>query len=151
MIYKHEFHAMGCKILALVETDPRPSILDEIPGWFEEWEQSLSRFRSDSELCRLNQNLNPGSPIPVSEVLWDVYQTSLEAERLTEGSVNPLILDALIYAGYDKSFEQILNEHTRFVSDFDPSVPSLEDVIVDKSTKTIKLPKGVQLIRQWRD
>jgi FAD:protein FMN transferase len=143
MIYKNEFHAMGCKNLALVETDFHPSLLDEVPVWFEEWEQALSRFRSDSELSQLN--LNPGSPIPVSQVLWDVFQDSLEAEQLTQGLVNPLILDALVYAGYEKSFDQFQIESATLFSEVDVSVPLLNQVISDESSKTICLPQGARL------
>ncbi len=45
---------MGSKVVALLDAgDPAPMI-DQVQLWFEEWEQSLSRFRLDSELCRLN-------------------------------------------------------------------------------------------------
>jgi len=114
---------MGCKTLTVVDTDFRPSMLDDVPVWFEEWEQALSRFRSDSELCQLN--LNPGSPVPVSQILWDVFQGSLEGERLTQGLVNPLILDVLVYAGYKKSFDRFQIENTTFFSEVEVSVPLL--------------------------
>ena len=143
MIYNHEFHAMSCKILAIIDTDSRPSMLDEVPVWFEEWEQDLSRFRSDSELSQLN--LNSGSPITVSQALWDVFQSSLDAERLTQGLVNPLILDALVYAGYEKSFDRFQIESATYFSDAEVSVPSLSQVISDESSKTICLPQGARL------
>ncbi len=139
MIHSYEFHAMGCKTLAIIDSDTRPSILDDVPKWFEGWEQALSRFRSDSELSQLN--LNSGTPVPVSQALWDVFQGSLEAERLTEGLVNPLILDALVYAGYEKSFDRFQIESTTYFTEVDVSVPLLKQVISDESNKTICLPQ----------
>ena len=54
MIHSIEFHAMGSQILAAVESLPRPGCLDAIPGWFEAWENTFSRFRADSELNMTN-------------------------------------------------------------------------------------------------
>jgi thiamine biosynthesis lipoprotein len=145
MIYKHEFHAMGCKILALIDSGFCPSILGEVSNWFEDWEQVLSRFRSDSELSQLNLNSNPGSPMPVSQTLWDVYQASVDAVQLTGGLVNPLILDALVHAGYDRSFDHFLIETTSSLPDIDITVPSFNDVITKELDRTICLPEGSHL------
>jgi thiamine biosynthesis lipoprotein ApbE len=92
------FRAMGGEMLAILEgeTDSPPSILDKVPGWFEEWEQALSRFRSDSELSRLNQTFD--QPVEVSDTLWDVFQYALSAETITNGLVTPTVLDALLEA-----------------------------------------------------
>ncbi len=95
---------MGCGMLAAVESDEeRPAILEQVPGWFEEWEQALSRFRPDSELSQLNRSA--GKLFNASPVLWSVYQAALEAERRSAGLVTPTLLDALKQAGYVQSFE----------------------------------------------
>jgi thiamine biosynthesis lipoprotein len=143
MIQRLEFHAMGSQMLAIVEGESRPSILAQVPIWFEEWEGALSRFRSDSELSRLN--LNAGYPVRVSQALWDVFQASLEAERVTNGLVNPLILDALIYAGYGQSFDLIFTDPYDNYPDLEAGIPSLDQIIADASTRTIFLPKGMHL------
>jgi thiamine biosynthesis lipoprotein len=143
MIHRLEFHAMGCRMEALIDNDSRPDILNEVPAWFEEWEQVLSRFRIDSELSRLN--LSAGHAVPVSQVLWDVFEVSREAEKLTNGLVNPLILDALIHAGYDQSFEHSSFDTQRFLPNLEADVPSLRDVIADDDARSIFLPKGMQL------
>ena len=145
MMHNHEFHAMGCKNLVIVDADVRPSILDEVPVWFEEWEQTLSRFRLDSELSQLNQKATLGSSVQVSQDLWDVFQASKKAERLTGGLVNPLILDALVLAGYGKSFDRLQIETTPYLSEINASVPSLKDVFADEVAKTICLPNDAHL------
>ena len=94
---------MGCDMLAVVECETATDILSHVPEWFEEWEQSLSRFRYDSELTRLNQTHE--QPVRVSETLWDVYQTAHKAEQTTNGLVTPTLLDAVIEAGYDRPFD----------------------------------------------
>ena len=132
-------------MLAVADIDPPPSALQDVPLWFEDWEQVLSRFRSDSELCQLNIN-NNGRMIPVSQTLWDVYQASLEAEHLTGGLVNPLVYDALLHAGYDRTFDSILSSGPYFVLDNDPVIPvSLAEVTTDVITRSICLPHGLHL------
>src|SRR5207253_804834 len=62
------FRAMGSEMLAAVDSDePRAGALpSEVPAWFAEWEQTLSRFKEDSELSRLNR-AGGSSPVPVSD------------------------------------------------------------------------------------
>lgn len=143
MMHRNEFHAMASKMQAIVDSDSAPGILQDVPVWFEEWEQALSRFRSDSELVRLN--MQAGHSVRVSEILWNVFQTSIEAERLTGGLVNPLILDALICAGYDETFERISSNPRRFFPDLEADVPSLTAVAADAEARTIALPHGSHL------
>ena len=104
---KIEFRAMGSRMLALVDSNSGEAdeILNRLPAWFEEWEQSLSRFRPGNELDRLNHS--DGRPMAVSQTLWDVFQAACNAEKFTSGLVTPTVLDALVSAGYDRSFESL--------------------------------------------
>ncbi len=135
---------MGCLMVAIVDSPERPPALEELPVQLEAWEQALSRFRSDSELCELN--CHPGEAVAVSQVLWDVFQTSREAEWQTGGLVNPLIADSLVHAGYTRSFDEMLaGEFSLDVAAGVPEVPSLGDVIADPAARTICLPSGSRL------
>lgn len=136
---------MGCRMQAMVETEgPEfPGILKEVTSSFEDWEQSLSRFRSDSELCQLNGGY--GSPTRVSDTLWEVFQTSLAAERLSGGLVSPLVLDALLAAGYDRSFDRMFSEDPRLALEAEPVCAPLADVSVDPVARTLTLPAGHRL------
>jgi FAD:protein FMN transferase len=98
-----EFHAMGCEMFVAVDVDGpgARAALAEVPRWFETWEQSLSRFRENSELSALNRK--PGRAVHVSETLWQVTRLSLRAGAQSEGLITPTILDALEAAGYDRS------------------------------------------------
>jgi thiamine biosynthesis lipoprotein len=103
MLHRLEFRAMGCEMLAVVDGKSGPLLFERVPKWFEEWEQTLSRFRFDSELSSLNQTHE--QPVHVSETLWDVLQAALTAEQMTDGLVTPTLLDAIIKAGYDRPFD----------------------------------------------
>ncbi len=139
-----EFRAMGSRIVAAVDSEERPEALDRLPVEFEAWEQALSRFRNDSELCELNRRA--GSPTEVSQVLWDVFYAARRADHLTGGLVNPLIMDALTWAGYDRSFEKL--DMPRMEPD--PArapgvIPPLESVVSDAAGRALSLPAGSQL------
>jgi FAD:protein FMN transferase len=143
MLQRLEFRAMGCEMLAVVDRETVPPLLAEVPDWFEEWEQALSRFRYDSELTQLNQVHE--RPVRVSQTLWDVFQVAQKAEQLTNGLVTPTLLDAIIEAGYDRPFDELPHLAT-FESDPVISMPRpLTAITVNASARTITLPDGVGL------
>ncbi len=145
MIHRLEFRAMGCQMLAVIDSQgPKaPAILEQVPAWFEEWEQCLSRFRGDSELCQLNSR--SGELVQVSETLWEVFQAAKQAEKLTGGLVSPLILDALMHAGYDRTFERLFESTPHFLPEAGPTQDTLDAVEADETSSTIRLPHGVRL------
>ena len=145
MFHRLPFRAMGGEMLAILEggTDSPPSILDEVPCWFEEWEQTLSRFRTDSELSRLNQTFD--QPVKVSDTLWDVFQYALSAETVTNGLVTPTVLDAMLEAGYDQNFENLPRQQQKKERSVSKAINQLSFVLWDETSQTICLPQGVRL------
>jgi FAD:protein FMN transferase len=145
MLHRLPFRAMGGEMLAILEgdADSPPSIMDEVPGWFEGWEQALSRFRADSELSRLNRTFD--QPVKVSDTLWDVFQYALSAETLTNGLVTPTVLDAMLEAGYDQSFDTLPRYQSQYGLQVLSVVNRLSVVTWDERSKTICLPNGVRL------
>jgi thiamine biosynthesis lipoprotein len=145
MIKKHEFKAMGCHMLAALDlpVEKSPTQLEQVPGWFETWEQSLSRFSETSELTKLNSSA--GRPFQVSDTLWEVIQTALESERLSFGLVTPTVLDALVMAGYDRSFDQLTPAPSILMMDRFAPVGLLSEVLLDETCRTVCLPPGLRL------
>lgn len=143
MIHKLEFRAMGCQMLATVDSPSLPAELDDVPVWFEEWEQSLSRFRPDSELSNVNRQA--GAPTRVSQVFADVFETATYAEKNSGGLVTPILLDALVQAGYDRSFNLLPLRPTIAYADTLLCQPRLDEVSWDASTRTICLPHDLHL------
>jgi len=140
-----EFKAMGSHILAALESDSleAENALQAVPVWFEEWEQSLSRFRADSELSCLNRA--GGRQVPVSDTLWEVFQVARRSEQETAGLVRPTLLDALLEAGYDRSFEslQLHSGPSRIVG---VKVAGLaENVICDPASRSLNPEEGTHL------
>ncbi len=143
MLHRRPFRAMGCQMLAVVERESAevPEILEQVPAWFEFWEQSLSRFRHDSELSRLNRMSD--QPVPVSQAMWEVFQAALVADRATGGLVTPTVLDAVVMAGYDRPFDQ-LPPNVGY-SDLWTEIQPLSLVLHEEATRSICLPPGVHL------
>lgn len=143
MLHRLEFRAMGSEMLAAIESESRPALLSKVPEWFEEWEQTLSRFRFDSELMRLNQTRE--QPVGISETLWDVLQTALRAEKITDGLVTPSLLDAIIEAGYDRPFDVLPHETThKPIPNLTVALP-MTAITIDDMNRRITLPAGMSL------
>jgi FAD:protein FMN transferase len=143
MIYKVEFHAMGCQMSALLETSPdKKEVLGQVPLWFEEWEAVLSRFRPESELNRINART--GIALEISPTLSSVLRLAQKMEQASDGLVTPVILPALEAAGYTHSFEPGLR--------YNPSMPliplpiaSLAEMKLNATHRRVTLPPGMHL------
>jgi thiamine biosynthesis lipoprotein len=107
MMQQIEFRAMHCQMSAMVDSSsPRVAErLTQVPKWFANWEQRLTRFQPDSELSQLNRRA--GQTVPVSSLMKEVLQAAQQAVQESGGLVTPTILEALEIAGYDHSFESL--------------------------------------------
>ena len=145
------FHAMGCHMLAALDSEAQAARdgLANVPGWFADWEQRLSRFRHDSELSQLNRVA--GMPVEVSGVLWGVVQAALEAAQHSDGLVTPTMLRELERAGYDRSFDILRSDGgpaepgpSRCGNNVSPAV-DWSTIICDAATRTIRIPPTARL------
>jgi len=145
MLHRLPFRAMGCEMLAILEhdSDSAPDILMDVPNWFEEWEQSLSRFRLNSELSIINRTFD--QPIEVSRTFWDVFQSAQWAYEFSGGLVNPTILDAVIDAGYDRPFDELDHYQSNINVPVLTRSHPLSIVMTDPTARTITLPQGLRL------
>jgi FAD:protein FMN transferase len=137
---------MGCRIEALTESesDHARDLLEKLPGWFEEWEQTLSRFLPDSELTQLN--LHPEVPTLVSETLWEVLFHALNMEKESGGLVSPTLLNAMVACGYDRDFE-LMNSNSQniWLDSYLPAKLTSSDISLDSDSRTVYIPYGLQL------
>jgi thiamine biosynthesis lipoprotein len=70
-------------------------------AFLERFDAALSRFRPESELCRLNAAQTP--EVMVSPLLRVAVASGLWAAGLTGGLVDPTLVPALERAGYDRT------------------------------------------------
>ena len=158
----HRFVAMGsdCAItIASTDTAQARVLADQGEATVRQLEALWSRFRPDSELMMLNDAA--GSAFGVSPDTFAAVGYALEAWRLTDGLFDPTLLDALIAAGYDRSFDTLPSESrnergladsevsgpavidSRHVSGYE--VPAPPEVQFDDETFSITLPAGLRL------
>jgi FAD:protein FMN transferase len=105
VIERHAFRAMGTDIELFVRTSngSASDAFDAVEAEFERLEQIMSRFRPDSELSRLNR----AGALEVSAELAHVIELALAAREQTAGRFDPCVHDALVAAGYDRTFAEL--------------------------------------------
>ena len=89
------FDCMGTTVRLLTDE------ADECRAFLEHFDATLSRFRPDSELCRLNAD--PREEVPVSGLLHAAISAGLLAAELTNGLVDPTLVAQLEAIGYDRT------------------------------------------------
>jgi FAD:protein FMN transferase len=102
-VIARRFRAMGTDVELLVDAEHAARALDAAEDEFHRLEALLSRFRPASELSRLNdqRSLEPGPD------LLEAVELALLARVRTGGRFDPTVHDALVAAGYDRSFELV--------------------------------------------
>jgi thiamine biosynthesis lipoprotein len=104
------FRAMGTEVeLFLDASEGAEALLAEGEHEFERLESLLSRFRPDSELSRLNRERS----LEVGDDLLELVRLSLDARDRTGGRFDPTVHDALVAAGYDRTFDDVVREPDR--------------------------------------
>ena len=106
---RRAFHAMGTEVELLL--DAEPSAESEVAfahaeREFERLEAMLSRFRPDSQLSALNRS----GVLDAGPDLVAVTRLAVEARERTGGLFDPTVHDALVAAGYDRTFDEVLPE-----------------------------------------
>lgn len=104
---------------------------------------ACSRFRPDSELCRLNAAA--GHETPVGPLLFSALEVALEAAHSTDGLVDPTVGANLRLAGYDRTFAELRLRDGRHVHATFPPVAGWRSVTLDARRCTVRTPAGVEL------
>jgi thiamine biosynthesis lipoprotein len=135
------FRAMGTDVEVLLDADPgerAEQALDRAEAEFERLEQVMSRFRDDSELSRLNRD---GRIDGASHDLARVVALALAAREETGGRFDPTVHDAVVAAGYDRTFDAVAPDSPS--APRDPAPRCGGGVRVDGTT--IELEPGIRL------
>lgn len=104
---RRTFAAMGTEVELLLDAEPSAegdTALARAERAFERLEALLSRFRPDSELSALNRL---GS-LEAGDDLVAVAALALEARERTGGLFDPTVHNALVAAGYDRTFDELV-------------------------------------------
>lgn len=131
------FRSMGTNITVFAPIADRDASLALVRGVFTAWDARFSRFRSDSELSRLNASA--GTRFAASSSMLEVVAASLVAARVTDGLFDPTLLHRIVGLGYDDQFERLPTDR--------PAPPMDEwqpgrwaEIGVDRTAGWIELP-----------
>jgi thiamine biosynthesis lipoprotein len=136
------FDCMGTHVRLLVDD------ATECRAFLERFDAALSRFRPDSELCRLNAATE--SEVPASPLLRTAISAGLTAAELTDGLVDPTLVAQLEAAGYDRTRrepELPLAEALATAPARRPAAPNADEPwrAVAVGERTVTRPPGLRL------
>lgn len=103
---------------------------------------AASRFRSDSDLSRLNAAA--GSEVVVGHDLFEAIEVALAMAAATDGLVDPTVGEAMNLLGYDRDFADVLSGVD---GDLPPerAVPGWRSVSIDPGRRCVRLPAHASL------
>lgn len=138
------FTAMGTTIAVFVPLQSLLAGAQAVRGLFSLWEETLSRFRADSDLSILNGRA--GQPSPVSALLYEVLSAAISAAERSGGLYDPTLLAQMSRIGYDRSFEAGLAT-TAEPRDDRPRTGDWRSIRIDRGLRTVELPleSGIDL------
>ena len=104
-MYNYRFNSMSTIVQISIDYELFANDMMPIYKLFDLVDRTCSRFRPDSELSQLNQQV--GKEVKTSSVMFSILLESDRYYRETEGIFNPSILSALENEGYSTSIESI--------------------------------------------
>ena len=144
-LHRRRFAAMGTSVELIAPMDA-VGWLDfqraarSVEREFAEQEQRFSRFRDDSELSAVNRA--DTEPVQVTRPFAELVTCALRAAADTEGLFDPTVLPAMIAAGYDRSFEDVIVTAREVLR---PAAPTGRWREVELEDDLLRLPAGVSL------
>ena len=140
MIATADWEAWSCRVRLAVSD---PAALDEarhvLTDRLAAVDDAASRFRSDSEVARLDEAA--GAWTPVTSLLTELLTVALRAARLTDGDVDPTVGAALCGLGYDRDFARIDPTGTVVTA----AVPGWQTIELDAAAQRVRMAPGVRL------
>jgi thiamine biosynthesis lipoprotein len=129
---------MGTEVEFHLDAGPADETLQAAEHEFHRLEALLSRFLPDSQLSRLNG----AGRLEAGPDLLAVVDAALEARERTSGRFDPTVHEAVVAAGYDRTFE-LVSVGTR--ATLSAGVACGGAVTLDHAASSVTLAPGVKL------
>ncbi|MEH7076001.1 FAD:protein FMN transferase [Neobacillus drentensis] len=142
-MYKYNFNSMSTMVQLSINQELFANDLMPVYKLFASVEDTCSRFKEDSELSKLNQQL--GKEVEVSDSLFSILKEALKFYEETNGVFNPGILSAIENSGYTKSIEYIKGRELGVPSPTAPVFTKLKPYQLDEEKQTVLLNTGIDL------
>lgn len=138
--------AMGTDVHVIVVVDDEAlgvdlgaRALDELEALEARW----SRFRPDSELCRLNRSA--GVPLLVAPVTFALLDHAVVSWRRTAGACDITVAPSLVASGYDQDFGSVARHGPALEGPEPGPAPGCAGIVLDPVVGTVTIPAGVML------
>ncbi len=143
-----EFRAIGTTV-RLLTTDPRAlaPATDLLRRHLEALDLAASRFRVDSEVCRLAVAAGDGpAHLQASPILAGSVRAALHAARITHGLVDPTVGAAVVVSGYDADIDVVRGRPgpSGTATSAGVAVPGWRSVTID-ADGLLSVPRGCLL------
>jgi thiamine biosynthesis lipoprotein len=141
MLRTATFRAMGTDVTMIGPERPGfGRALDAVRDRFETEDRRFSRFRGDSELSAVNASA--GGWTRLSAPFAEVVDAAVAAAIATDGRFDPTVHDALVAAGYDRDFDELLAGARGALH---PAVPCGRWHEIERRRDELRLPMDVHL------
>ena len=138
---RRRFHAMGTEMELILDAPASTKAFAAIAAAeadVRRLERLLSRFDPESQLSRLNRRRT----MVVGPELLELVELALAARERTSGRFDPTVHDAVVAAGYDRTFDELPAHRANGAV---LGAPCGGGVHVDAAGSTIELDPGVRL------
>ena len=138
------FEALGTYVFLSTRRSASVSPMHRLAvGLLSDVDRTCSRFREDSDLCRVNRH--PGEWVDVDPVLVAAVATACDAARQTDGLVNPLLGRPLQQLGYDRDFGLLSEaEDDPVPTPTPPAIGAWREIGIDPDG-AVRIPAGTAL------
>jgi thiamine biosynthesis lipoprotein len=100
--------ALGTTVVVRHSGAPSPAVTAAVRDELDAIDAAASRFRSDSELTRLNAlSARGGGTLDVGPLLAEAVRLAIRAADVSGGAVDPTLGASLISLGYDRDFSEL--------------------------------------------
>ncbi len=145
-LHRGSWRAMGCSVVVEIATAGGRALagqlLSDARRTIARLEQRWSRFREDSDICRLNRA--GGVPTEVDPATITLLEAMVAGVAATAGAFDPTLLAPLVGLGYQTSWEA-----GRTVDVVPPTAPvrrgTVEGIAVHRRGSVVQLPPDTTL------
>jgi len=145
MLDQAHWRTLGTNAHLLVLDGDLPEARAAVDDLLAQVDRTYSRFRDDSELCRLQAEA--GRWTTVSPLLWQAITTAIAVARDSDGAVDPTVGQAMRVIGYDRDFALIgssRDERNDIEIRLAP-VPGWRAIGLNAAERRVRVPPTVEL------
>ncbi|MDQ0199828.1 FAD:protein FMN transferase [Neobacillus ginsengisoli] len=143
MMYKYHFNSMSTIVQISINHEMFANDLMPVYKLFSSVEDTCSRFKEDSELSRLNQQI--WKEVEVSNQFFIILKDALKFYKETKGVFNPGIMSAIESSGYTKSIEFIKGRELGASSLSALEVSKIQPYQLNEDKQTVVLQTRIDL------